>query len=641
MRGMPLIGGLYTGPGTVFNVCYGARGGGARLAAAAGGPPDPRRCPARPREELTVMAEVRYTTSVAMLEAMREAGIRYLFANLGSDHSGIIEAYSQAGPDGWADRFPELVLCPHEFVALSAAQGYAQVSGEPQAVLVHVECGTQNLGGAVHNVARGRVPVLIVAGLTPATQEGELPGSRTEFIHWLQDTADQRGIVRGYVKYDNEIRTGRNAKQIVHRAIQLARSEPAGPAYLVATREVMEEELDSQPDQSAWWSPVAPAALAPQVVTEIAAALEGARAPLAVTSYLGRDPAAVGELVRLAELAAIPVIESVPMRVNFPASHPLHCGYQWTRARNPLLAEADVVLVLGSDVPWIPAGNRPAPGARIFVVDADPVKERMPLWHVPATRYARADLATALQQLTAALTERGRLDAAAVRARAGQTAAVHDAQRAEWAAREHPAGDGTITPAYLVACVRDALGPDALVLTEAITSYDVVCEHLRPDRPGSLIGSGGGSLGWAGGAATGAKLAAPDRTVVSLVGDGSYLFAVPAAAQWLARRYQAPSLTVIFDNRGWKAPYVSAVAVHPEGAAAGQFAASFEPEADLPGVAAAAGGAYGVTVTAAAELPDALATALGHVRAGRPAVISVHVASVGHFGSAPGQPGQK
>ncbi len=587
------------------------------------------------------MPGLRYTTSVAMLEAIRESGARYLFANLGSDHSGIIEAYAQAEAAGETSRFPELLLCPHEFVALSAAQGYAQVSGEPQAVLVHVECGTQNLGGAVHNVSRGRVPVLIVAGLTPATQEGELPGSRTEFIHWLQDTADQRGIVRGYVKYDNEVRTGRNAKQLVHRAMQIARSEPAGPAYLVATREVMEEVVEPQPDQSAWWSPVAPAALAPAVADEIAAALESAAAPLVVTSYLGRDPAAVGELVRLAELAAIPVVESVPMRMNFPAGHPLHCGYQWTRAQNPLLAEADVVLVLGSDVPWIPAGNRPAPGARIFVVDIDPVKEQMPLWHVPATRYARADLATALAQLTSRLAERGKLDAAMVSARAERVAARHDAQRAAWAALERPADDGTITPAYLVACVRDAIGPDALVLSEAITNYDVVCEHLRAGRPGSLIGSGGGSLGWAGGAAVGAKLADPERTVVSLVGDGSYLFGVPSSAQWMARRYRAPSLTVIFDNRGWKAPWVSTVAVHPGGEAAGRFAAGFEPEADLPGVAAAAGGAHGVTVSDASLLPEALATALAQVRAGRPAVLSVHVPSVEHHASAPGRPGQK
>jgi acetolactate synthase-1/2/3 large subunit len=576
------------------------------------------------------MTDSPYTTSTALLEALREAGVRYAFANLGSDHTGILEAYALASRLGTLDTLPELILSPHESVALSAAQGYAQVSGEAQAVLVHVDCGTQNLGGAIHNAARGRVPVLIFAGLSPMTQDGELPGSRTEFIHWLQDSADQRGMLRGYAKYDHEIRTGRNVKQLVHRALQIARSEPAGPVYLTAAREVLEEQLPAQPPQGPWWDPVAPAALADAVADEIAAALEEARSPLIVTSYLGRDQAAVAGLTALCELAGIGVLESVPMRMNFPAGHPLQVGYHWNQPeQHPVLAEADVILVLGSDVPWIPAHNRPDPAARCYVIDVDPLKASLPLWHLPALRYAQADLGLAVGQLAARLAARGRLDPAAVADRAARRRAVHDAQRAGWARREQPAPDGSITPEYAVACVREAAPPGTLFLTEAITSYPVVSEHLAASQPGSLLGSGGGSLGWAGGAAVGAKLAAPDRTVVSLVGDGSYLFAVPASVYWMARRYQAPSLTVILDNQGWKAPSLSTLAVHPAGElAAGGFAASFRPEADLPEVAAAAGGAYARTVTAAARLPEALGEALAQVRGGRSAVVSVHVAPV-------------
>ncbi len=367
-----------------------------------------------------------------------------------------------------------------------------------------------------------------------------------------------------------------------------------------------------QPALAQWWTPVAPAALAPQVADEIAAELERAASPLVVTFYLGRDADAVAALTELCELAAAGVIESVPMRMNFPADHPLHLGYQWnTGGQNPLLAAADVVLVAGSDVPWIPVSNRPSPTARVYVLDIDPIKEQMPFWHVPAARYARADLAIALRQVVARLRERGGLDEGVVARRARRVAAVHRSQRAEWTARERQRDDGTITAEYLVACVREAIGPDALVLTEAITNYDVVCAHLRPSRPGSLIGSGGSSLGWSGGAAVGAKLAAPDRTVVSLVGDGSYLFSVPASAQWMARRYGAPSLTVILDNQGWAAPALSALAVHPSGATAAMGAGTgFVPEADLPGVAAAAGGAYAATVSQAAKLPAVLARAV-------------------------------
>jgi acetolactate synthase I/II/III large subunit len=571
------------------------------------------------------------TASWALLTALHAAGVRYLFANLGSDHTGIVEAYAQARQDGSRGELPELVICPHEFVALSAAQGYTQVTGQAQAVLVHVDCGTQNLGGAVHNAARGRVPVLILAGLSPVTQHGELPGTRNEFIHWLQDTPDQAGLVRGYVKYAHEIRRGVTARQLVHRALQIARSEPPGPVYLAAAREVLEEQVPPEPDQSPWWSPVAPVALAPQIADEIAAALLAARNPLVVTSHLGRDSEAVAALTQLCELVAAGVVESAPMRMNFPADHPLHLGYQWnTASQNPVLAAADVVLVAGSDVPWIPATNRPPDGARIFVLDADPVKEQMTLWHVPAARYARADLAIALRQVADAIRRQGGPDRAATQARAQRLAATHRAQRAEWAAREQPGPDGTITPAYLAGCVRDAIGPDALVLTEAVTNYQLVSEHLRASRPGSLLGSGGSSLGWSGGAAVGAKLAAPDRTVVSLVGDGSYLFGVPATAQWLARRYQAPSLTVIFDNGGWSAPVLSALAVHPEGAVAAMGGGTgFAPGADLPAVAAAAGGAYAATVTRADRLPATLRRALAQVRHGRSAVVSVTVPAPG------------
>ena len=102
-----------------------------------------------------------YTTGRAFLEALQEAGVTYIFSNFGSDHPSIIEALALSEQEGLD--LPEVIICPHEMVALSAAHAYAQVSGEPQAVLVHVECGTQNLGAAIHNAWKGRVPVLIFA----------------------------------------------------------------------------------------------------------------------------------------------------------------------------------------------------------------------------------------------------------------------------------------------------------------------------------------------------------------------------------------------------------------------------------------------------------------------------------------------
>ena len=95
------------------------------------------------------MTERFYTTSTAFLEALAEAGVQYIFANLGSDHPGLIEALAQAKADGRAGDLPQVIICPHEMVALSAAHAAALVSRSPQAVIVHVDAGTQNMGGAI------------------------------------------------------------------------------------------------------------------------------------------------------------------------------------------------------------------------------------------------------------------------------------------------------------------------------------------------------------------------------------------------------------------------------------------------------------------------------------------------------------
>ena len=257
-----------------------------------------------------------YTASSALLEALHEAGVSYIFANFGSDHPALIEAIAESRAMGRA--IPEIVTCPNEMVAMSCAHGHAQVSGRAQAVLVHVECGTQSLAGAVHNAAKGRVPIFVFAGLSPFTQEGELKGSRNEFIQWIQDVSDQRGIVRQYMKFDYELRAPHNVKQIVHRSMQMAHSDPRGPVYLVGAREVMEAEAPVVTIDNAQWTPIAPTALAEEEALDLVGRIEAAERPLIVTSYVGRNPGAVRELVRFCNRLGVGVLKSVPDYVTIP-----------------------------------------------------------------------------------------------------------------------------------------------------------------------------------------------------------------------------------------------------------------------------------------------------------------------------------
>jgi acetolactate synthase-1/2/3 large subunit len=561
--------------------------------------------------------------SSVFLDALFEAGVRYLFANLGSDHSGIIEAIAEAQATGRPT--PQLVTCPTEMVALSAAHGYAQVSGVAQAVVVHVECGTQSLAGAVHNVAKGRVPVLVFAGASPYSQYGDLPGGRNEFIHWIQDVHDQRGLIRGYTKYDYELRSPSSIREITHRALRFAYSDPPGPVYLMAAREVLEASCVPDSGQQTCWQPVGPAALPADAAAAIAQDLSRARRPLVVTSYLGRKPEAVEALVSLCTRFGIGVLESVPSCTNFPHDHPVYQGSQWNEPhQNPVLAKADIILVVDSDVPWIPKFSRPSAGAVVHHLDVDPLKVQMPLAALAAQRAYQVDARYALRQIEDELA-RLKPSQDLIDARLAHYRELHLRRLTMLDEREVEAA-GVITPQYLTARLRERLGDDALFVSEAISNYPVVVDHLRLNQSASLYASGGGSLGWNGGAAIGAKLAAPHKTVVALTGDGSYLMSHPSSVHWMARRYRTPFLQVIYNNGGWKSPRLSTLAVHPHGHAsrAEDIGVSFDESADYAGIARAAGGAFVLTLEKPSELDFALDTALWEVsKGGRAAVLDV------------------
>jgi len=273
-----------------------------------------------------------------------------VFVNLGSDHPSIIEAITK-GQIEKKDTFPRILTCPNEMVALSMADGYARLTGKPQCVIVHVDVGTQGLGAAVHNASCGRAPVLIFAGLSPYTCEGELRGSRTEYIHWIQDVPDQKQIVSQYCRYTGEIKRGVNVKQMVGRALQFALSAPMGPVYLVGSREAMEEEIPEYSLNIEHWGPVGVGALPDSAVTMLSEALVDAKEPLLITGYAGRNHAAVDELVKLTKtVKGLRVLDTGGSDMCFPSDHRASIGLRY--GVDDSVKTADVVLVIDCDVPW-------------------------------------------------------------------------------------------------------------------------------------------------------------------------------------------------------------------------------------------------------------------------------------------------
>src|SRR5699024_8277048 len=163
--------------------------------------------------------------------------------------------------------------------------------------------------------------------------------------------------------------------------------------------------------------------------------------------------------------------------------------YQWnTPGQNELLEEADFILVLDSDVPWIPFKNKPSDDAVIYYIDEDPLKDSMPLWYIPSRRFFAADAETALVQLNEAL-EKATLNNKQNEQRRKEITSNHEQQKLEKAeAEKYP--DKELTPEYVLACVREVVDEDTIVTNELISSYQACYDHLNMTKPGSIFGSG-------------------------------------------------------------------------------------------------------------------------------------------------------
>ena len=251
------------------------------------------------------------TTGDVMIAAMSEGGIDHMFFTSGSEIGFFQEAIAKAKVKGH-NKPIKLITVPHEHANLNAALGFAAVSGRPAATAAHVDCGTLHYGGAVHTAWRSGLPVLITAGFPPTAFAGTMKGSREEGGHlWMQETYDQNGIVRNYVKWDHRLSYQDNPGLVVSRAIQVARSEPCGPVYLSFPKELtflnLEDARFPTVEQLGIPRPAAPDSSG---VYEIAKKLAKAKHPVAIVSGSGRNPETLAALVELAELLGLAVVDS-------------------------------------------------------------------------------------------------------------------------------------------------------------------------------------------------------------------------------------------------------------------------------------------------------------------------------------------
>jgi acetolactate synthase I/II/III large subunit len=325
--------------------------------------------------------------------------------------------------------------------------------------------------------------------------------------------------------------------------------------------------------------------------------------------------------VRLAEMLGLPVAQSgLRAYLCFPLDHPLYMS-------EAHLKDADVVLCLDVDIPWLADSNPPPDTAWVAMTDVEPSKRRIPTMEFTADLRLTADALSVIDALTA---EAARLitpeDKRRFAARAQRCAEASAKRRRDLAEdAKSRSGKTPIDPKWLSHCIGQALDDNCIVFDETI-SQNQVHDYLRCSQPGSYFHNPASSGGWSPGACFGAKLAAPGRDVVGVSGDGFYMFGTPIHALWAAKHYNAPYMSIVYQNRSYSTGTLRINRVYGAdksyAAKANYDGGYFDPPIDFAKEAEAAG-CYGENVTDPAQVEPALRRGLGQIRKGTPAVISV------------------
>jgi acetolactate synthase I/II/III large subunit len=553
----------------------------------------------------------------AILEAFRKLKIDYIMSSPGSEWSPVWEALARQKLENKTG--PTFVDSWHETLAVNMATGYTMITGRPQAVLLHAGVGMLQGSMGVHGAMQNEIPMVVMSGesqtlgedpdldIEPQWYGGLTVGGIERFVEPVAKWS--RAVTSPYTLYESVIRAGEMAQRV-----------PRGPVYLNVPLEHMLH--DWTPPSAAREVPPAPVVQPrPQEVEKVAELLRNAKLPAIVAETAGRDPKAFAALRALSDLLAIPVINGRACSfANFPTDHPLYLGV----ARYKALADADLVLLVGGHAPWYPPQRRPTSG-KIVAIGDNPHKAHMIYQSLHADFYLEGNTAESLELLTAAMKSM-KIDAGAVSGRRRRWAREHEdyvaGLRAE---REKAHNGGGIDPLSLVGALGDVMPADTIWVDETITHSPILRQHLPMIAPQSFF-RGSGGLGQGIGTALGIKLAARERPVVLLVGDGSFLYNPIIQALGASKRHDLPIAIVIFNNNKYEAMRKGHVHHYPDGASASNdlhYGVAIDgPDYEQLG---SHFGFHGQRVEQFAELNGALRGALAATKGGRTAILNVHV----------------
>jgi acetolactate synthase-1/2/3 large subunit len=556
-----------------------------------------------------------YDNAETIIDVFNAYGVEHLFFNPGIDNVPVLETVSKYRAAG--KQSPRGILCLDEFVTLTAAHGNYMASGKPQAVSIHSELGTLQIGGSLQNAQWGKVPAIIFA---------EIQGP-TGRVNWRQEPFDQGGMVRNFVKWEHQLTDKEDIHDALQVALNIATTEPYGPVYLAVPREVLWHKADksSEKPKTLKKSSTQMKEVDPAILDRAADILINAENPLIITRHSGRNLGTVPKLIERAETLCARVLSS-DTRMNFPNTHPL-AAYMAVNAGfgDSFLTDADTILVIDYDLPYAAPPMKPSPEAKIVHIDIDILKSGAPLWGRKADIAIEGDSRQAIPALTRAINQKLTDDRRAqLQERFKQLEAEHNNLAGEWQSlAESHSQKKPISANWLSRCISEAIDDDTIIVNQTISPSRIVAHLVQRSKPGTLLSYSGGCIGWALGAALGVKLAAPDKTVVSLMGDGAFIYGCPESSLWSSGFYKAPFLSIIFDNQG----YGAIKGLFREKHDVDNMGADIYAAPDYAKIAEACH-AYGRTVEEPADITPALKEGLERVRSGQPAVLDIRLEPV-------------
>ena len=545
-------------------------------------------------------------------ETLKLWDVQYVFGNTGAYEAGFVDALVD---------FEDIhyVLGLQEGSVMAMADGYARITGKTSFVNIHSITGTANALGLIVNAWADSSPVVISVGFSE--RSGENLGVFTE-------TTKLETIPELFTKLSFRSSRVENLGESLRRAFRLASVLPSGPVFLGVPSDVWAGQTEQTSlipaSRTVSTNRIHPDSNA---VEQAAQWLVDAENPLLIA---GAELPRWGGLAELAtvsdQLGATVSGDTASSRssMGFPSDHPRYLGAM----RGPIETETpfDVVLIAGASRLSLSRRGHPLIPTKAKIIEIGLREEHLARGY-PADLLIYAHAEETLSQLVDAIRARNP-DQAKARSLSRVAGELKKQKVAQRTALLQRVWDSTpIAPEQLASELDRIIASDGIVVTEGVSSDAAIWDYVTFDQPAGgrrhLISSGG-SLGWGVGAAIGAKLGAPDKQVVALVGDGSYQFAVQAL--WTAKRFELPLIVVIFNNLGYQANRWALAGLRGRAADTGHYIGISldDPQIDHVGIAKAYGH-DGERVTRPRDLGDALKRAVAAEQQGGLYVLDVIV----------------